>query len=47
MEEGIKLIYSGEEEGGETRLGVRFLLNRKAAEALIVSHLISAQIISV
>ena len=47
MEEGIKLIYSGEEEGGEAWHGVGFLLNRKTAEALIASHLISACIISI
>ena len=47
MEEGIKLIYSGKEKGGEAWCGVRFLLNWKAAEALIASHLISAQIISI
>ena len=41
-QEGIKLIYSGKEEGGEAQHGVGFLLNRKAAEALIASHLISA-----
>ena len=42
LEEGIKLIYSGKEEGGEAQCGVRFLLNRKAAEALIASHPMSA-----
>ena len=47
MEEGIKLIYNGEEEGGEAWCEVRFLLNRKAAKALTASHPISAQIISI
>ena len=47
MKEGIKLIYSGKEEGGEAQHGVGFLLNRKTAEALIASHLISTQIISI
>ena len=47
MEEGIKWICSGEEEGGEAWHGVRFLLSRKVAEALITSHVISAWIISI
>ena len=42
MEEGIKLICSGKEEGGEAQHGVGFLLNSKAVEALIASHPISA-----
>ena len=40
VEEGIKLIYSG--KGGEAQCGFRFLLDRKAAEALIASYPISA-----
>ena len=47
MDKGIKLIYSGEEEGGEAQCGVRFLLNRKADKALIANHLISTWIISI